>query len=113
MSKLSFALSSLIAVIPAAFMMYLLVMGFIAGMPMVLMVIAGLAMVCGVGVALFPILSFIIGSKTAKAPKAEAKAETKKNETVDEFEDFGEEEIDDFADEELSADDDWDDFEED
>lgn len=109
MSKLSFALSSLVAVIPAAFMMYLLVMGFIAGMPMMLMVIAGLAMVCGVGVALFPILSFIIGPKTAKAPQAEAT--TKKDETVDEFEDFGEEaEIDDFGEEELSEDDDWDDF---
>ena len=109
MSKLSFALSSLVAVVPAAFMMYLLVMGFISGMPTILMVMAGAAMVCGVGIALFPILSFIIGPK-AEAPTA-VEETSQTEETIDEFEDFGEDgDLDDF-DEEISDDDEWADFE--
>lgn len=111
MSKLSFAVSSLVAVIPAAFMMYLLVMGFISGMPMILMVFAGLAMVCGVGVALFPILSFIIGPKAAKAPKA-AEPKQKKEAVEEDVEEFGDELEEDEFGEELSGEDDWDDFEE-
>lgn len=113
MSKLSFALSSLVAVIPAAFMMYLLIMGFIAGMPTMLMVFAGLAVICGVGVALLPILGFIVGPKTETAP---AGAESVEPEEA--IEDFGEEaEEADFeemssADEFETADgaDDWGDF---
>jgi hypothetical protein len=120
-SKLGFALSSLVAVVPAAFMMYVLIMGLISGMPMMLMVASGLAVVCGAGIALLPILGFIMGPKTEKAPKAAATSAP--DDTVDDFEDFGEEaeedefeEVsteDDFGGEELSGEDDWGDFDDD
>lgn len=116
MSKLSFALSSLVAVIPGAFMIYLLVMGFISGMPMMLMVAAGLALICGVGVVVLPVLSFIMAPKAEPAPEAEDTST--QEESVDDFADFGEE-VEDDQFEEISADDefetadgadDWDDF---
>jgi hypothetical protein len=127
-SKLSFTLSSLVAVIPAVFMMYLLIMGFIAGMPTMLIIFAGLAVVCGVGVVLLPVLSFIMGPKTEEAPEA-AEAATGE-EAVEKFEDFGEEvegeefedisaeddfgeEMETFEDVEFGGDDEWGDFEDD
>ena len=119
MSKLSFSLASLIAVIPAAFMIYVLVMGFIAGMPMMLMVASGLAIICGVGVVLLPVLSFIVGPKAAKSAAAEGAASTRKKteEDVDEeeFEDLAEEdefgeEMETSDDQEFGGDDEWDNF---
>lgn len=78
MSKTNFALVTLVAAIPAAFVAYLLVMAFLSNfenMSTGLQVIVALTLLCCVVVALLPVAVLVTGSKGERAPAKTAKKE--------------------------------------
>lgn len=88
MNKLNLTLTSLVAAIPAAVLMILLVMGFInyAGGPTGVKVISGITLLLSAGLALMPVGIFVLsGPKAEKPPKAkndEKKSADKSEEAV-------------------------------
>jgi len=125
-SKIGFALSSLVAVIPAAFMLYLFIIAMMGGnLSGMLMIMTIVGIIAGVGVIALPILGFIMGPKSPSAPKKD-KGNKADEADVEEIEDFEDETFvetddaetmegdfgpDDFSDETLmaDADEDWND----
>ena len=135
MSKLQTALTSLVAVIPAGLLMYVLVMGMMSNLDGVtgsigLMIGVGLVVICCLGVLATPILAFVTSSGGEVEPELGGDVDAFDGDDefgssddlggeADEFEDFdegaetlvadgGEE---DFEDEEWGDDEEWDDEE--
>lgn len=83
-SKIQLLLTSLVAVIPGAFLIYLLVMAmlFSEALPMIAYVVMGITLMAATATVLIPAGIFVGGNRGPRAPKAKKDAKGKAAETA-------------------------------